>query len=167
MNIVGDGCEREDLEKLARSLEVERDVTFCGWLSHSETMQCLRKADVLVFPSIREFGGGVVFEALGLGVVPIVADFGGPGDIVHPQVGYTVSVTNENDMVCQIEKVLAELANDRDLLCRLSQEGVKYAQETLSWDGKGKIVSNILFWAIGHGPKPDLPPPKALSQQFW
>ena len=44
----------------------------------------------MVFPSIRDNGAGVVFEALASGAVPVVADFGGPGDIVHSDVGYKV-----------------------------------------------------------------------------
>ena len=57
----------------------------------------MRSADVLVFPSVRDFGAGVVFEALAVGAVPVVADFGGPGDIVHPEVGYKVPLTNESE----------------------------------------------------------------------
>ncbi len=37
------------------------------------------------FPRVRENGAGVVFEALASGAVPVVTDFGGPGDIVHPR----------------------------------------------------------------------------------
>lgn len=160
LTIVGDGPERQGLEQLAKTLEIEKAVTFCGWLSHSEAMQRLLNADVLVFPSIREFGGGVVFEALALGVVPVVADFGGPGDIVHPEVGYKVALTNESDMVCQIEKILLELEGDKGLLGRLRQNGMKYAHESLSWDGKARTVSEILCWVIGQDSKPDLLPPK-------
>jgi glycosyltransferase involved in cell wall biosynthesis len=125
-------------------------------------MQRLGAADVLVFPSIHEFGGGVVFEALAMGVVPVIVDFGGPGDIVHPEVGFKVPLTNESDVVFQIEKVLAELARDRGLLERLSQQGVRYARECLSWDRKAQIMAEILSWAVGQGPKPDLQPSKTL-----
>jgi glycosyltransferase involved in cell wall biosynthesis len=47
--IVGDGPERAGLEQLTRSLGIEKVVSFCGMLSHSETLQRLRAADVLVF----------------------------------------------------------------------------------------------------------------------
>src|SRR5208283_4837105 len=83
--IIGDGPERNRLEQLTRSLGIEMAVSFCGWLSQAEVFRRLPFADVLVFPTIRDFGGGVVFEALSLGVVPVVVDFGGPGDIVHPE----------------------------------------------------------------------------------
>jgi glycosyltransferase involved in cell wall biosynthesis len=161
--VVGDGPERNRLEQLASTLGIEKAVTFCGFLSHAETMQRLGLADVLVFPSVREFGGGVVFEALASGVVPLVADFGGPGDIVHPEVGCKVSLTNESDVVSQMGKILANLAQNSDRLERLRQQGTKYARECLSWDAKAQIVTRIMHWAMGRGPKPDLPPPKALS----
>ncbi|MEQ1846791.1 MAG: glycosyltransferase [Nitrospira sp.] len=119
MTIVGYGPERARIEKLVERLEIGKVVLFCGRVPHSQAMEYLRKADVLIFPSIREFGGGVVFEALALGAVPVVADFGGPGDIVNTQVGYRVSLTNEEDMVAQIEKVLIDLARDRIRLVRL------------------------------------------------
>jgi glycosyltransferase involved in cell wall biosynthesis len=161
--VVGDGPERHRLEQLTKSLGIEEAVSFCGMLSHTEAMQRLRSADVLVFPSVREFGGGVVFEALALGVVPLVADFGGPGDTVRPEVGYKVSLTNESDVVSQMETVLAEFVNHRDLLDRLRQQGMSYARESLTWDAKAQIVTRIMDWAIARGPKPDLPPPKVLA----
>ena len=36
--VVGDGPERNRLEKLARSLGIEKAVSFCGFLSHAEAM---------------------------------------------------------------------------------------------------------------------------------
>ena len=95
--VVGDGPERNRLEQLAKSLGIEKAVSFCGWVSHAEVLRRIRSADVMVFPSVRDFGAGVVFEALATGAVPVVADFGGPGDIVHPEVGYKVPLTNESD----------------------------------------------------------------------
>jgi glycosyltransferase involved in cell wall biosynthesis len=160
--VVGDGPERSNLEQLRKSLGIQKNVSFCGWLRHGEVLQHLGEADVLVFPSVREFGGGVVFEALAMGAVPVVADFGGPGDIIHPGIGFKVPLTDEEDVVLQIEKILAKLVNNRELLERLRQQGMRYARECLSWDRKAQIVTEILCWAAGRGPKPDFPSPKTL-----
>jgi glycosyltransferase involved in cell wall biosynthesis len=163
--VVGDGPERRGLEELTVSLGTDKVVSFCGTLRHSEIIQRLGAADVLVFPSIHEFGGAVVFEALAMGTVPVVVDFGGPGDIVRPEVGFKVRLTNESDVVLQIEKVLATLTRDRDLLERLRQQGMRYARKCLSWDAKAQMVTQILCWATGCGPKPNLLPPKLLCSQ--
>jgi glycosyltransferase involved in cell wall biosynthesis len=161
-SILGDGPERNRLEQLARSLEIEKAVSFCGWVSHAEALRRLRSADVLVFPSVRDFGAGVVFEALATGAVPVVADFGGPGDIVHSEVGYKVPLTNESEFVSQMETILTELAGNRELLNRLRAQGMSYARERLTWDAKAQSTTRVLNWAVRGGPKPDLPPPKML-----
>jgi glycosyltransferase involved in cell wall biosynthesis len=163
LTIVGDGPERAELKELAQALGVVQKIAFLGWLDHRETMQRLQKAEVLLFPSIREFGGGVVFEALALGVVPVVVDYGGPGDIVHSKVGCKVALANEKDMIAQIEKILLSLEGDRMLLAQLQEQGMRYARESLSWDGKAQAVTEILHWALGQGLKPNLPPPKSLA----
>ncbi len=161
--VVGDGPERNHLEQLTRSLGIEKAVSFCGWLSHAEVLRRMQAADIMVFPTIRDNGAGVVFEALASGAVPVVADFGGPGDIVHPQVGYKVPLTNESDMASQIDNILGNLESDRDLLNRLRQQGMSYARESLTWNAKAQSTTRVLTWAVGQGLRPDLVPPKMLQ----
>jgi glycosyltransferase involved in cell wall biosynthesis len=162
--VVGDGPERDNLRQLTKSLDIEHAVTFTGWLSGADTMARLQRADVLVFPSLREFGGTVIFEALGVGAVPVVADFGGPGDVVNPTIGYKIPLVNADDLVTKLESILQRLANDRDHLETLRQQGMAYAREHLTWDGKARVMSQILFWATGRGPKPMLEPPQRLKR---
>jgi glycosyltransferase involved in cell wall biosynthesis len=161
--VLGDGPERKRMEELARSLGIENTVSFCGWVSHDEALRRLRSADVMVFPSVRDFGAGAVFEALATGAVPVVADFGGPGDIVHSGVGYKVPLTNESDFVVKMETILNELARNRDRLKQLRRQGMAYARERLTWEAKAQDTSRVLQWALQRGPKPDFLPPKALA----
>jgi glycosyltransferase involved in cell wall biosynthesis len=112
---------------------------------------------------LRDFGGGVVFEALALGTVPVVVDFGGPGDIIYPEVGYKVPLTNERDVIAEIEKALAELAGSQSLLERLQRQAITYARERLTWDAKAQDTTKILEWVLRRGPKPELLPPKLLA----
>ena len=160
--VVGDGPERNRLEQLVRSVGIENAVSFCGWISHAQVLSRLRAADVLVFPTLRDNGAGVVFEALATGAVPVVADFGGPGDIVHPEVGFKVPLTNEREMVTEIGKILAHLAGNRGLLNRLRRQGMFYARERLTWDAKAQSTTQVLNWVARRDPKPNLPPPKML-----
>ena len=161
--VVGDGSQRKPLEELVRSLGIEKAVTFCGWVTHPEVFSRLRSADVFVFPSVRDNGAGVVFQALACGAVPVVADFGGPGDIVNDEVGYKVPLTNESEVVSRIEKILQELASDREKLNRLRRQGVSYARERLTWGAKAQCTTQVLNWVVGQSSKPNLPPPKRAS----
>src|SRR5579872_660768 len=159
--VVGDGQERRCLQELTESLRIEHAVRFTGWLKHPEVFSHLRSADVFVFPSLKENGGGVVFQALASGTVPVVVDFGGPGDIVHADVGYKVPLTNESDIVSRIEGTLKELAGNRDLLGRLRRQGMAYARERLTWDAKAQMTTQVLNWVVGRAPKPTLSFPSA------
>lgn len=167
--VIGDGPERGRLEELVKSLGIENAVSFCGWINHSEVLSRLRSADLFVFPSLRDNGAGVVFEALASGAVPLVVDFGGPGDIVHSEVGYKVPLTNENDMVSRIEKILTDIVDHRDQLTRIRQQGMSYARECLTWDAKAQRTTEVLEWVMRRGPKPNLAPPKVLKSghQPW
>jgi glycosyltransferase involved in cell wall biosynthesis len=155
--LVGDGPERKPLEQLVKSLETEKAVTFTGWLQHAEVLARLRSADAVVLPAIREGGGGVVFEALASGSVPVILDWGGPGDIVHSEVGFKVPPTNEHEVVARMGRILNDLAKDRELLSRLRQQGMIFARECLTWDAKAQATTQVLNWVVGRGPKPDLP----------
>jgi len=161
--IIGDGPERGRLEQLVKSLEIEKAVAFTGWLEHAEVFKRMRSADVFVFPTLRDNGAGVVFEALASGAVPVVVDFGGPGDIVYPEVGYRVPLTNESEIVSQMEKILAGLERDRELLNRLRRQGMAYARDCLTWEAKAQNTTRVLNWVLRRGPKPDLEPPKMLQ----
>jgi glycosyltransferase involved in cell wall biosynthesis len=155
--IIGNGPEQSRLEELVKSLGIEKNVSLPGWLSHAEVLKSLRSADVVLLPAIREGGGGVVFEALANGAVPVILDWGGPGDIVHPDVGYKVPPSNEDEVVMQLTRILTELARNRNLLNSLRQQGMSYARECLTWDAKAQATTQVLNWVVRGGPKPDLP----------
>ena len=155
--IVGDGPEYNNLKELVRSLGIEESVAFRGWLSHSDVLASLRSSDVVVLPAVREGGGGVVFEALSSGTVPVILDWGGPGDIVHADVGYKVRPSNEEDVVTRMGEILSRLASDRELLDGLRERGMIYARECLTWDAKALSTTQVLNWVVRGGQKPNLP----------
>lgn len=158
--VIGAGKERADLEALVRKLGIESSVEFTGELKHDQAMAAFARSDALVFPSIRDFGGGVVFEALALGCVPLVADYGGPADIVTDDVGFRIPLTDLDKTREGFTAALEKLETDRALLRRMSEAGQVFARDSLSWDGKVTQTTQVLEWACGRGEKPHLVPPK-------
>lgn len=163
--IIGDGPERGRLEQLAKDLGIEKGVSFCGWFRHPDVLMRLRSADVVVLPAIREGGGGVVFEGLACGAVPVILDYGGPGDIVRPEVGFKVPPTSEAEVISEMAKIIGKLAEDRDLLYQLRQQGMAYARECLTWEAKARSSTRVLQWVVRQGPKPDLSPSTLLQME--
>jgi hypothetical protein len=73
-----------------------------------------------------------------------------------------VPLTHESDVVAQLEKVLAEVVCNRQLLESMRKRGMSYARERLTWDAKAQDTTKVLYWVLGRGPKPDFLPPKLL-----
>ena len=95
-------------------------------------------------------------EALASGAVPVILDWGGPGDIVHPEVGFKVQPSHEDEVVSQMEEILNHLSGNPDLLYDLRKEGMKHARACLTWDAKALSTSQVLDWVVRRGPKPSL-----------
>jgi glycosyltransferase involved in cell wall biosynthesis len=70
--IIGDGPEREKLEKLARELNLEKYVEFLGRLPHEKALVYMAEADIFSLPSWREGFGVVYLEAMAFGK-PVIA----------------------------------------------------------------------------------------------
>ncbi len=78
---VGDGPERDGLERLARDRKY-RDVRFLGYRTDVETP--LRAADLAVVPSRHEGFGQVVVEAMAVGLPVVASRAGGIPEVVRP-----------------------------------------------------------------------------------
>ena len=112
LEILGEGPERESLERMTERLGLAGSVRFAGWIEHRELQHRLADADVLAFPSIREFGGGVVLEAMAVGLVPVVVDYGGPGELVSADCGVAVPLGRPEELVRSLRGALESLAAD-------------------------------------------------------
>jgi glycosyltransferase involved in cell wall biosynthesis len=166
LDIVGDGWDRPNLEALIRDLGLQKDVTFHGWLPHPQAMEILARSHIMALPSIREFGGGVVVEAMARGVVPIVMRYGGPSDLVEEGYGISLALKSEPDTVQDLERALKELVKNPDRIRRLGEAARAKAQSTFTWERKAELLAAVMNYAIEAGPRPALAPRQELLSQY-
>jgi glycosyltransferase involved in cell wall biosynthesis len=77
--VMGDGPDRERLERLARKRGVADRVEFRGWRPREDVWRAMREeASVLLFPSLHDEAGWVAAEALSQGLPVLCLDHGGP-----------------------------------------------------------------------------------------
>jgi glycosyltransferase involved in cell wall biosynthesis len=101
LDILGDGPMRPALEAQVRREGLGDAVTFHGMVPHAQVQTIATRANLLTFPSIREFGGGVVLEAMALGLVPLIVDYAGPGELVGEGLGYKVPIGTRAEIVAR------------------------------------------------------------------
>lgn len=96
LTIVGDGPERTKLETLTKRLRIGNQVTFEGAQPHGRVIECLRKANAALIPSVVASSGDqdgtplVLAEALALGTPVIASRLGGIVDVVDDTVASLV-----------------------------------------------------------------------------
>jgi glycosyltransferase involved in cell wall biosynthesis len=143
LHIIGDGPERPHLMKVAADLSIENSVVFHGWLPHREVQLKLRECDAMVLPSIREFGGAAVVEAMALGVTPIVADYAGPSEHVDEETGIKVAFTDKPSLIQGLSDALSRIVAHPELLDKMGAAGRKKATTKLTWEAKAKQVLSV------------------------
>ncbi len=149
LDIIGDGPMRADLEKLADHLGIADRVTFHGFVAHEQVQTIARDCDLFTFPSVREFGGGVVLEAMSLGVVPIVVGYGGPGELVTQETGFIVPIGSRDSIVANLRKIVEKaIANPEDLVQR-KQAARRRVFDLYTWDKKAEQVLQVYEWVLG------------------
>ncbi len=84
-NIMGDGPERKNLEKLADNLNLKKQVKFLGFVEEKEKYANLCIADLFVLTSLHEGFGIVYMEAMFCGLPIICANHGGQVDFLTDQ----------------------------------------------------------------------------------
>jgi glycosyltransferase involved in cell wall biosynthesis len=152
LNIIGDGPQRHSLSELASELGIASKVHFDGWMPHSQIPTVLRTFDFLVLPSIREFGGGVVVEAMAIGLTPVVADYGGPGELVDDSAGIRIQFTNKESLVEGLNLAIGSIVRSPHVLDELGAGARRLALKKLSWDAKAAQILRI-YEAVMAGTK--------------
>ncbi|ARE42521.1 glycosyl transferase, group 1 family protein (plasmid) [Rhodovulum sp. P5] len=154
LDIIGDGPLRQGLEDMVRDNGLDGAVTFHGNLPHTEVQKVAVQSHLLVFPSIREFGGGVVLEAMALGVVPVVADYAGPGELVTDDTGIRIPIATRAETVSRFRDRLEALARDRTALPAMAAAARARIASHFTWARKAEQVCKVYDWVLSGRPAP-------------
>lgn len=112
LDIIGDGLFKKELLNLISLENIPSEkIVFHGWLCHSETLQKIKDAYLVVFPSIYPEAFGIVGIEAMMYAKPVVAfDAGGVSTwLQNNSTGYLVDVKDEEKFE---EKVISLLDNE-------------------------------------------------------
>lgn len=146
LDMIGDGPMLPALRAQARDLGIDGAVAFHGNLPHEEVQTVAARANLFTFPSIREFGGGVVVEAMALGVVPVVVDYAGPGELVTENTGFRIPIGPRGAIVTGMRAVLERIVADPSALPGLARAAQARALKDFTWDAKARQIARVYGW---------------------
>ncbi|MDI6840283.1 MAG: glycosyltransferase family 4 protein [bacterium] len=144
LTIVGEGSEREKLEKLVDEKGLKEKVIFTGKISEHKLKEYYLNCDVFVLPACTDSKG----DTEGLGVVlieamsykkPVVASqVGGIVDIVKD--GETGLLVPEKDAT-KLAAAIYEVLNNKALANKFGEAGHKFIKTNFSWE---KIIDRLV-----------------------
>ena len=150
LRVVGDGPHRSHLEARVREWGLESNVHFAGWIDHRVLAREFGAAQAFVFPSLREFGGGVVVEAMASRLPSIVVDYGGPGELVTPQCGILLPLAPRDALVANLKAAMERLASEPELCRELGRVAADRVRTEFTWQAKAARVVEIYHRVLGH-----------------
>lgn len=161
IDIIGDGPQLRSLENLVMSEQLIGVVNFHGWLPRKDVFSVLQKAHIFGFPSIREFGGGALIEAMALGLVSVVLDYGGPAEIVTSDTGFIVPIESSEQVIKDLEKTFRYIVQHAQDMKKVSERAKQRIREHYTWESRSKALYEIYKYVLGESSKkPDLFPPE-------
>lgn len=148
VTIIGDGPEMPKLKDIVEREQLAHGVDLAGWVEHKQLQHTLAEHDVFSFPSIREFGGAVVLEAMAVGLVPVVVDYGGPSELVTNTTGHRVPMGPRSSIVEAFKQALTAIADDPAPLNAMSAAAINRVQRLFTWDAKAGQVEDVYRYVL-------------------
>ncbi|MGD1863081.1 MAG: glycosyltransferase [Phormidesmis sp.] len=152
LTIVGNGSEEDHLKAQVKQLGLDQCVHFTGYIEQYQTLEYYQKSDIFCFPSVREFGGAVVLEAMANALPCIVVDNGGIGEYVTEKTGFKIDPISREFVVEKMADYIAQLVEEPALRHDMSYESLQRAKE-FTWDVKTQKIVDIYSDVLGMKPK--------------
>lgn len=137
LDIAGSGTAKElgNLKTLVRTLGLEKNVDFHGWIDKTKMDELFSSTRLLVLPSENENFALVVSEALSAGVPCVVSKFVGTSDIVAKHhAGEIIDELTPESVAAGVIKVLEGDENAyRDAAIAATREDLDWSKIALKW----------------------------------
>ena len=143
LDVVGDGFDAAASRALAQSLGVDDRVRFHGWVTKDAVQGFYRRAHVFAFPSWREPGGNVVFEAMGNSLPLVVCDRGGPGAAVDESCAFALEAHDPDQLARDLAATARRFVADASLVTTMGAAARRRLEDVGLWSAKVDRVAAL------------------------
>lgn len=140
-NFYGDGPLKKKIKKFIVRENLTTYIKLHGTIPHEKVCEEMKKNHILFFPSLRDSGGFVLFEAMSVGLPSLILKLGGPANIIDNNCGIIIDPQNKSQqyLVDEICEKFYELADDENKLKKFSNN-CQSRIKLFSWKSK---IANV------------------------
>jgi glycosyltransferase involved in cell wall biosynthesis len=148
--IVGDGPEKENLEKIVRDLGIERNVIFTGKVDHAEIQDYYRLIDLFIVPRRRDYASDLVtplkpYEAMALEIPLVVSDRKALIEIIGEDRGFSFRTED----IIDLSRVVSDCLTNPEKGEESAVLAKKWLIENRTWARNAKIYQDLYSRVIG------------------
>lgn len=129
--IIGDGPYRNQLETMAKELQVTDEIEITGFLERREVLNRLSNYDVFVCPSYREGMPNVVLEAMASGLPIVMTACEGSKELIDGN-GFIIPL--DSNISQEIEKAIIQLERNDELRHKMGRQSVNKVLSEFTWE---------------------------------
>jgi glycosyltransferase involved in cell wall biosynthesis len=132
LTIIGDGLQREALERLASAQPNAGNISFIGNVSRQEVIRAMEQADCFALVSERETFGMVYIEAMSTGAISIGSAGEGISGIINSgENGFTVNSGDAGALADKMRALIAMSDSEVNALSRAARDSVKAMRDDI------------------------------------
>jgi len=152
LTIAGEGPLLGELQKLARELNIERRVSFTGFISQEQLRHIYYRSHIFVHPSQTGHDGNVegipnsMLEAMASGLPVFATDHGGIPEAVEN--GVSGVLVRERDHEA-LANALLNATQDSDSLARIARNGAEVVRQKFDLATQAHQLEDIYLRIIG------------------
>ncbi len=135
--VVGDGPEKNNLEKLVQDLNLEQQVFFLGW--QEQLADYYRTSDCLLLTSFSEGFPLVISEALVYNLPIVMTDVGSAGDLIKDN--YNGLVVPINDLLALV-RAMKKIKSDIELRQKLKTNSLASVKNILEAEQTRALIQS-------------------------
>lgn len=150
--ILGDGEQRDSLERLATTLGVRERVLFLGGQPPDRVADYFAASDVFLFPTRRHEAGPIVLlEGMACGLPTIASSIGGNTEVVRPPGGPDAGLLTRMGNVKDVEAAIRRVLTDGELARTLGQRARRRILEEYTVETMIERTVSVYRLAIARG----------------
>lgn len=140
LTMLGDGPDWKKHKEWVQHEGLEESIHIPGRCTHTEMAEAFSKADIFVFPSLRDTSGSIVLEAMSAEVPTICLDHQGARLMVDEKSGIRVSVSKKERVVPLMADAFVKLANDPEMRQSMGSHARERVIKNFSWESKATRI---------------------------
>lgn len=140
--LVGDGKKRNQLENLAKDLQLLQLVKFWGEVDRAQLNSLYEQADIFVLNSQNEGCPNVVLEAMSFALPVVSSRVGGINEILQDQKSGLIFPVSDQ---ANLERLLLKLIDDKAMRLSLGQNAYNFVQKNLTWQQQNIKLKSLFI----------------------